>query len=163
MPSSSSGRAHWLSTAHANGGIKLKLDLVIGETSEIESNDKDKLQDIASRIRDLHHRLNDIRREQVFQRVGRTSTNKTMFLANIVNQGTRGRIQRSVRIYQWPCHPLDHHPTRRPRPHLCLATLESEVLLHQAEAYIKPSFSGSWFFLKLATFAQRGEGGACMS
>jgi hypothetical protein len=44
--------------------------MVIGETNQIESDDKDKLQDITSRVRDLNARLNDIRREQVFQRVG---------------------------------------------------------------------------------------------
>lgn len=47
----------------------MKLDLVIGETGQIESSDKDKLQDIASRVKDLNARLHDIRREQVFQRV----------------------------------------------------------------------------------------------
>lgn len=52
-----------------NGGIKLRLDMVIGETSQIESDDKDKLQDITTRVKDLNARLNDIRREQVFQRV----------------------------------------------------------------------------------------------
>lgn len=69
-PSSNSGRQGWLSTAHPNGGIRLTLDLAIGESSEIESTDKDKLQDIQARIRDLNARLQDIRREQVFQRVG---------------------------------------------------------------------------------------------
>lgn len=53
----------------ANGGIKLKLDMVIGQTSEIESSDKNTLGEIAGRIRDLTNRLHDIRREQVFQRV----------------------------------------------------------------------------------------------
>lgn len=55
--------------ANPNGGIKLRLDMVIGETSQIESDDKDKLQDITTRVKDLNARLNDIRREQVFQRV----------------------------------------------------------------------------------------------
>lgn len=68
-PSSSSGRSGWLSTANPNGGIRLTLDLAIGETSAIESSDKSKLDDIATRIKDLTSRLNDIRREQVFQRV----------------------------------------------------------------------------------------------
>ncbi|KAL7945655.1 emp24/gp25L/p24 family/GOLD domain-containing protein [Trichoderma barbatum] len=68
MPSSSSGRPGWLSMANYNGGIKLRLDMVIGETSQIESDDKDKLQDITTRVKDLNARLNDIRREQVFQR-----------------------------------------------------------------------------------------------
>ncbi|OAA42104.1 ERP1 protein precursor [Metarhizium rileyi] len=67
-PSSTSGRSSWLSAQSPNGGIKMKLDLVIGETGQIESSDKDKLQDIASRVKDLNARLHDIRREQVFQR-----------------------------------------------------------------------------------------------
>lgn len=51
------------------GGIKLTLDLAIGETSAIESTDKGKIQDIVQKVKDLNGRLNDIRREQVFQRV----------------------------------------------------------------------------------------------
>jgi len=51
------------------GGIKLTLDLAIGETSAIESTDKGKIQDIQKRVKDLNGRLQDIRREQVFQRV----------------------------------------------------------------------------------------------
>ncbi|KHN96941.1 ERP1 protein precursor [Metarhizium album ARSEF 1941] len=68
VPSSTSGRSSWLSAHSPNGGIKMKLDLVIGETGQIESSDKDKLQDIASRVKDLNARLQDIRREQIFQR-----------------------------------------------------------------------------------------------
>ncbi|KAM0483723.1 hypothetical protein ACHAPX_002219 [Trichoderma viride] len=68
MPSSSSGRTGWLSMSNPNGGIKLRLDMVIGETSQIESDDKDKLTDITTRVKDLNARLSDIRREQVFQR-----------------------------------------------------------------------------------------------
>ncbi|KAI0472700.1 emp24/gp25L/p24 family/GOLD-domain-containing protein [Xylariaceae sp. FL0804] len=67
-PSSSSGRQGWLSVLSDNGGIKLTLDLAIGETSEIESTDKTKLQDISQRVRDLNSRLQDIKREQIFQR-----------------------------------------------------------------------------------------------
>lgn len=48
--------------------MKLTLDLAIGETSAIESTDKGKLSEIAQKIRDLNSRLQDIRREQVFQR-----------------------------------------------------------------------------------------------
>ncbi|KAI1499852.1 emp24/gp25L/p24 family/GOLD-domain-containing protein [Biscogniauxia marginata] len=67
-PSSSSGRQNWLSVLSPNGGIKLTLDLAIGETSEIESTDKTKLQDISQRVKDLNSRLQDIKREQLFQR-----------------------------------------------------------------------------------------------
>jgi hypothetical protein len=51
------------------GGIKLTLDLAIGETSAIESTDKGKINDIVQKVKDLNGRLQDIRREQVFQRV----------------------------------------------------------------------------------------------
>jgi p24 family protein alpha len=70
-PNSSSGRSSWLSTSQPNGGIKLTLDLVIGETNEIHSTDKNKLEDITTRVRDLNARLKDIKREQIFQRVRR--------------------------------------------------------------------------------------------
>lgn len=52
------------------GGIKLTLDLTTGETSVIESTDKGKISDIVQRVKDLNARLHDIKREQVFQRVG---------------------------------------------------------------------------------------------
>jgi hypothetical protein len=68
-PSSNSGSTGWLSALHPMGGIKLTLDLAIGETSAIESTDKGKIQDIVKRVKDLNGRLQDIRREQVFQRV----------------------------------------------------------------------------------------------
>lgn len=67
-PSSNSGRQGWLNAANSNGGIRLTLDLAIGESSEIQSTDKGKLQDISQRVKDLNSRLQDIRREQIFQR-----------------------------------------------------------------------------------------------
>ena len=51
------------------GGIKLSLDLAIGETSKIESEDKGKIESIVSKVKELNGRLTDVRREQVFQRV----------------------------------------------------------------------------------------------
>ena len=51
------------------GNVKLTLDLAIGESSKIESSDKGKIQDIVQKVKDLNARLQDIRREQVFQRV----------------------------------------------------------------------------------------------
>lgn len=68
-PSSNSGRSAWKNVRAANGGIRLHLDLAIGETSALEGKDKGKMEDIASRVKDLNARLGDIRREQVFQRV----------------------------------------------------------------------------------------------
>lgn len=47
----------------------MTLDLAIGETSQIESTDKGKMTEIAQKVRDLNSRLQDIRREQIFQRV----------------------------------------------------------------------------------------------
>lgn len=67
-PSSNSGRSAWKNARAANGGIRLHLDLAIGETSALEGKGKGKMEDIASRVKDLNARLGDIRREQVFQR-----------------------------------------------------------------------------------------------
>jgi len=41
---------------------------VIGESSNIESTDKGKIEGIVQKVKDLNARLLDIRREQVFQR-----------------------------------------------------------------------------------------------
>ena len=61
------GGAWFGSGVHAS--VKFTLDLAIGETSKIESTDKNKLDDLSQKIRDLNSRLQDVRREQVFQRV----------------------------------------------------------------------------------------------
>lgn len=63
------GAGGWLSGGQPVGGIKLTLDMAIGETSMIESTDKGKISEIVQKVRDLNARLQDIRREQVFQRV----------------------------------------------------------------------------------------------
>jgi len=42
--------------------------MAIGETSAIESSDKGKMGEVVSKVRDINARLQDIRREQVFQR-----------------------------------------------------------------------------------------------
>lgn len=51
------------------GAVKFTVDLAIGETSKIETEDKDKMKDLVQRVKDLNSRLHDIRREQVYQRV----------------------------------------------------------------------------------------------
>ncbi|CAG7923467.1 unnamed protein product [Penicillium olsonii] len=56
----------WLS--NSPGAVKLTVDIAIGETSKIETEDKDKMKDIVQRVKDLNSRLQDIRREQVYQR-----------------------------------------------------------------------------------------------
>ncbi|KAJ5881861.1 uncharacterized protein N7529_000533 [Penicillium soppii] len=58
--------SNWLSTSR--GAVKVTVDLAIGETSKIETEDKDKMKDIVQRVKDLNSRLHDIRREQVYQR-----------------------------------------------------------------------------------------------
>ncbi|GAM38958.1 endosomal cargo receptor [Talaromyces pinophilus] len=55
----------WLSSAPT---VKLALDIAIGATSKIETEDSGKISDITQRVKDLNSRLEDIRREQVFQR-----------------------------------------------------------------------------------------------
>lgn len=56
----------WLSSSPV---VKLNLDIAIGATSKIETEDSGKMADIVQRVKDLNSRLEDIRREQVFQRV----------------------------------------------------------------------------------------------
>lgn len=46
------------------------LDMAIGESSKIESEDKGKIDSIVGKVKELNGRMADIRREQVFQRVG---------------------------------------------------------------------------------------------
>ncbi|KAF2256393.1 hypothetical protein BU26DRAFT_526817 [Trematosphaeria pertusa] len=58
----------WLSGSSVHGTVKFTLDLAIGETSKIESTDKGKVDELVQKVRDLNSRLQDIRREQVFQR-----------------------------------------------------------------------------------------------
>ena len=60
----------WFTNAGVtSGGVKLNVDLAIGETSKIEAEDKGKIDSIVGKVKELNARLGDIRREQVFQRV----------------------------------------------------------------------------------------------
>ncbi|KJX98577.1 transmembrane emp24 domain-containing protein 9 [Zymoseptoria brevis] len=67
-PTNVPGNTGWLFSGRRVGGIKLGLQLAIGQTSAIESSDKSKLSEVAQRAKDLNARLQDIRREQMFQR-----------------------------------------------------------------------------------------------
>ena len=60
----------WLSGGQNGGQVKLTLDLAIGETNAIKNADEGKVGELAQKVRDLNGRLMDVRREQVFQRVG---------------------------------------------------------------------------------------------
>lgn len=42
--------------------------MAIGETSQIESSDKDKMGEVVQKVKDLNARLLDVKREQAFQR-----------------------------------------------------------------------------------------------
>ena len=67
---SGNGPLHgWLAGGMSVGGVKLTLDLAIGETSNIESADKGKINDIVQKIIDLNSRMKHIKNEQMFQRV----------------------------------------------------------------------------------------------
>jgi hypothetical protein len=68
-PTGAVAQGGWLTGGQPAGGIKFYLDLVIGETSRIESTDKGKIDDLTAKVRDLKGRLQDIRNEQVHQRV----------------------------------------------------------------------------------------------
>ncbi|TKA27170.1 hypothetical protein B0A50_04507 [Salinomyces thailandicus] len=58
----------FLFSGSQTGGIKFELDMAIGETSLIASSDKEKLGEVVQRVKDISARLQDVRREQVFQR-----------------------------------------------------------------------------------------------
>ena len=58
----------FLSSGSQVGGVKFELDMAIGETSQIESSDKDKMGQMVQKVKDLNARLLDIKREQIFQR-----------------------------------------------------------------------------------------------
>ncbi|KAL4964745.1 emp24/gp25L/p24 family protein [Aspergillus stella-maris] len=66
-PETNAATGGWLSGASA-GAVRVTLDVAIGETSKIESEDKGKITDLVQRVKDLNSRLQDIRKEQVFQR-----------------------------------------------------------------------------------------------
>ncbi|KFZ04142.1 hypothetical protein V502_10378 [Pseudogymnoascus sp. VKM F-4520 (FW-2644)] len=66
-PSHSTGHSGWLG-GQSLGGVKLTLDLAIGTTSEIETDDHGKITDLVQKVKDLNGRLMDIKREQLFQR-----------------------------------------------------------------------------------------------
>lgn len=57
----------WLSGG--SNPVKLTLDMAIGETNQVETEDKGKMDDLVQRVKNLNSRLVDVRREQVFQRV----------------------------------------------------------------------------------------------
>jgi hypothetical protein len=48
--------------------VKLTLDIAVGEAKVDEQGERDHVHDLASKVRDLNKRLEDIRREQQFQR-----------------------------------------------------------------------------------------------
>ncbi|KAF2864102.1 transmembrane emp24 domain-containing protein [Piedraia hortae CBS 480.64] len=58
----------FLFSGSPSGGVKIELDMAIGETSSIESSDKSQMDQVVSKVQDLVLRLQDIRREQIFQR-----------------------------------------------------------------------------------------------
>jgi hypothetical protein len=58
----------WMGSS-IHGSVKFTLDMAIGETSKIESTDKDQVATLVQKVQDLNSRLQDVRREQIFQRV----------------------------------------------------------------------------------------------
>ncbi|KAH7125418.1 emp24/gp25L/p24 family/GOLD-domain-containing protein [Dendryphion nanum] len=58
----------WFGSSGVHGTVKFNLDMAIGETSKIESNDKTKIDEMVQKVMDLNSRLHDIVREQTFQR-----------------------------------------------------------------------------------------------
>ena len=132
----------WFSGGGADmGGIKLSLDLAIGATSKIESDDKGKIEGIVGKVKELNGRLMDIRREQVFQRVrsGQPPKWQLLRLASSPSNheaGARSRIQRPERSHQCPSCSVDAHSAGSTRRHVRLATFSFTSIFHQAKAYI---------------------------
>ncbi|CAG8501967.1 692_t:CDS:2 [Cetraspora pellucida] len=60
----STNSSSWFS----NSQTKLHLDIVIGEATSEEENDKEHFSDLAQRVSELNSRIADIRREQSYQR-----------------------------------------------------------------------------------------------
>lgn len=147
---SAPGGGGWLSGGQMVGALRLNLDLVIGETSQIESTDKSKIQDIVQKVKDLNGRLQDIRREQVFQRVG-CHRQERGAAQNSADQGrvsgTRGRIPRSVRIHQCARSQVDLASTCSLGSYLRLAAFAPARLLYQAEIDMKLPAKGFKPFL----------------
>ena len=86
------------------GGIKLTLDLAIGETSAIESTDKGKINDIVQKVKDLNGRLQDIRREQVFQRVRQAVLSLAIKVFRLIccrNEKPSSEISRKQQMHGW--------------------------------------------------------------
>lgn len=55
----------WFSSSH----VKFHLDMVVGHSDEFHQAGTEKVKDLARRILDLNARLQDIKKEQIFQRV----------------------------------------------------------------------------------------------
>lgn len=130
----------WLSGGvPAQGGVKFTLDLVIGETSKIESDDRGKVEDLVGKVKDLNRRLEDIRREQVFQRVStalRCCSSKLLLTAFT---GARSRVQKPVGDRQCSSGALDNHSVGGFGRYLCLATFALAFILHQAKIDLAPA------------------------
>jgi hypothetical protein len=71
-PTNFKHQAGHLKNGQEVGGVRVSIDIVVGATSNIESTDHGKIQDMVGKVRELQGRLQDIRREQVFQRVRRS-------------------------------------------------------------------------------------------
>ncbi|GAA6027537.1 hypothetical protein JCM8097_007911 [Rhodosporidiobolus ruineniae] len=56
--------AGWLQTPQ----VRMHLDIAVGEAKVDEEGEREHVKDLAAKVRDLNHRLADIRREQQFQR-----------------------------------------------------------------------------------------------
>jgi p24 family protein alpha len=61
---SSNYTAGWFSSTH----IRLYLDIIVGSTKPDIENDRSHVGQVASKIRDLNNKLEEIRREQQYQR-----------------------------------------------------------------------------------------------
>jgi hypothetical protein len=119
----------WFSdSGNVLGGVKLSVDMAIGETSKIESEDKGKIEGMVGKVRELNGRLQDIRREQIFQRVSQYNLDPPVgkgdvMLTNVL--GERSRIPRSIRSCERKNRPVVVDPAGCAGCHLRLAVVAS--------------------------------------
>lgn len=83
------------------GGVKLFLDMAIGASSRIERDDKDKIEGIVNKVEGLHSKLQDIGREQGYQRVcveEMCLTQPRVYGLLIVNRNVKPNFEIKVRV-----------------------------------------------------------------
>jgi hypothetical protein len=100
-PTNFKHQAGHLKNGQEVGGVRVSLDMVVGATSNIESTDHGKIQDMVGKVRELQGRLQDIRREQVFQRVSSGGRFGRAALTEFRSARRSSEISPRLRMREW--------------------------------------------------------------